>query len=167
MIEEKAVDRFQNEKVGEVSIRYPKMSDAEDLLDYVNSVIDEEVFALHEEKDMDWEIESLADMLKNIKKRQSIALVVEVEGEVIGMGNISRNSGALSHTGELGCGLKEKFRGKGIGTRLMKALLREAVEKLDLEIIELRVYSTNEPARNFYEKAGFEKVGKIEDGGMS
>ncbi len=160
------VDRIQIDGIGEVLIRYPEMDDAEDLLDYTNSVIDEGVLALDEEKDMDWEVESLADTLKDIERGQSIALVVEVGGEVMGMGNISKDSGALSHTGELGFGLKEEIRGRGIGTELMRILLREAVERLDLEIVKLEVYRTNEPALSLYKKVGFEKVGTIEDGGF-
>lgn len=66
------------------------MSDAEGLLDYLNSFIDEEVFALDQEKDMDWEIGSLANTLKDIERGQSVALVVEVDGKIMGMGNISK-----------------------------------------------------------------------------
>lgn len=164
MIVGKIVDKFQVDGIGEVLIRYPKMSDAEGLLDYLNSVIDEEVFAVDKEKDMDWEIGGLTNTLGDIERGQSVALVVEVDGRVMGMGNISKNSGALSHTGELGCGHKKGIRGKEIGTKLVKDLFKEAVERLDLEIVELRVYSTNEPAQNLYEKVGFEEVGTIENG---
>lgn len=65
-----------------------------------------------------------------------------------------------SHRGGLGMGLLPEFRGKGVGSKLLKAVLDHA-KKFGLEKVELNVYTTNEPAIALYKKFGFEQEGLI------
>lgn len=65
-----------------------------------------------------------------------------------------------SHRGSLGMGLLPEFRGQGIGSQLLKAVLDQA-KKFGLEKIELNVYSSNAPAIALYKKLGFEQEGLI------
>ena len=163
MLSGKPVKRFEVEGIGEVVLRYPQMSDVKDLMDCLNTIMAEEVFALTEEKELDQEIEWLADQMKEIEKGKAVALVVEVGDKVLGMGDISKMSGASSHVGKLGCGLMEKIRGKGIGTKLLRTLINEGRERLGIDLVVLKVYHTNAPARGLYRKIGFEEAGRIED----
>lgn len=51
-----------------------------------------------------------------------------------------------------------KYRGMGIGTKLMEALIKRAAE-LGLQDIILEVRESNSAAIDLYKKSGFEKIG--------
>lgn len=65
-----------------------------------------------------------------------------------------------SHRGGLGMGLLPDYRGKGIGSMLLKAVLDHA-KKSGLEKVQLHVYTSNTPAVALYKKFGFEQEGLI------
>ncbi len=54
--------------------------------------------------------------------------------------------------------LRRKFRGQGIGTALMRHVLREAM-RLGARRATLEVRASNEPARRLYERLGFHVAG--------
>lgn len=58
------------------------------------------------------------------------------------------------HTGMLGMGLLEPYRGKGLGTQMMQACF-DAAARIGLERIELQVYASNAGAIALYRKFGF------------
>ena len=66
----------------------------------------------------------------------------------------------LHHRGGLGMGVLPGYRGKGIGTLLLKETIRQA-EEFGLEKVELHVYTTNENAIALYKNLGFEEEGII------
>lgn len=92
------------------------------------------------------------------------------KGNVVATAAVEENAGAVglcdvgrtfpgsysSHRGELGITVRKEYRGKGVGTEL----LRQTIEKCrgKFEVIELRVFSIN-PARKLYEKFGFRTYG--------
>lgn len=65
-----------------------------------------------------------------------------------------------AHRGSLGMGILPGYRGKGIGRRLLSAVLDHA-KKFGLEKVELTVYHTNTDAIALYEKLGFEHEGVV------
>ena len=68
------------------------------------------------------------------------------------------------HVGELGILLVKYYRGMGLGKFMMRYMIKEAHQKLKLEIITLKVYSKNKPAIRLYRKLGFKVAGKIPKG---
>jgi Acetyltransferases len=52
----------------------------------------------------------------------------------------------------------EEFRGKGIGTALMKRSVQSMKEEYGAEEVYLEVRISNAPAIHLYEKLGFKKV---------
>lgn len=93
-------------------------------------------------------------VLSNIAKNVS-QLVALSGNDVIGWCDISpmRLEG-FTHCGTLGMGVRQDFRGLGIGTRLLEQTISEARE-MGLERIELEVFASNAAAIKLYEKAGF------------
>ncbi len=165
MLAGRVVERFEiNGK--KVVIRYPRFTDVKDLMEYYNSLIEERAFVgmqkkVSFEKELDW----ICNMLKNIETKKAVALVLEVDGKVVGMANVTRNKyDSQRHIGKLGIGIRKEFRGIGLGKRLMKAILREAKRILKLKIVTLEVYSPNKVAIRLYKKFGFKEVGRIKGG---
>lgn len=66
----------------------------------------------------------------------------------------------LSHRGGLGMGLLTEYRGKGLGSKLLTAVLDHS-KRFGLEKVELQVYTSNAPAIALYKKCGFEEEGRI------
>ncbi|MGD0804236.1 MAG: GNAT family N-acetyltransferase [Candidatus Bathyarchaeia archaeon] len=81
------------------------------------------------------------------------------QGNVIGWCDISPgNNEGFTHSGRLAMGVIKKYRGRGIGKRLLINAIAE-VKKKGIERIELEVYSSNIPALTLYEKHGFVREG--------
>jgi RimJ/RimL family protein N-acetyltransferase len=86
--------------------------------------------------------------------------VVLIDSEIGGWCDVIPNSrrAAQAHCGTLGMGLLPRFRGQGIGRRLMQRTLGAALE-FGLTRIELTVRETNVNAIALYKKFGFEAEG--------
>lgn len=95
-----------------------------------------------------------AFVLNNIKEDwpHFIALV---DGVIVGWCDISSlHRPALSHSGSLGIGVVNRYRGMGIGKALMQAALQKAKDD-GLTRIELTVRQNNIRAIALYTKLGF------------
>ena len=80
--------------------------------------------------------------------------VVEVDGEPAGRLYVHRGPSDIRI---MDIALAPAFRGRGIGTRLLRALIAEAEEsgrKLSIHV------ETNNPARRLYERLGFRPAGE-------
>lgn len=64
----------------------------------------------------------------------------------------------LAHQSLFAIIVDEKYRGKGVGTKLMEELIKLAKEQFKLEMMHLEVYDKN-PAIRLYERLGFKKYG--------
>jgi RimJ/RimL family protein N-acetyltransferase len=97
-------------------------------------------------------------VMNNIAKGH--AQFVAISGrEVVGWCDIRPNSHfTCGHSGMLGMGLLPVFRGKGIGTLLIRATINEA-RRQGLTRIELTVFTDNARAIALYEKVGFTTEG--------
>jgi putative acetyltransferase len=86
-------------------------------------------------------------------------LVAEVDGRVVGMAGLHVKRGKLRHSGEIGMMVHDAYQGRGIGRRLLQALLDLADIHLGLVRVELEVFSDNPRAVKLYESLGFEHEG--------
>ena len=90
-----------------------------------------------------------------------LAIVAEVEGEVVGMLNVRRAPRRrLAHRCVFGMGVDEPWRGRGVGDALLTTLVAWAEAHPELEKIGLGVMAENEPAVRLYEKHGFREEGR-------
>lgn len=79
--------------------------------------------------------------------------------EVVGWADVSPLSRlTIEHRGMLGMGIIPEYRGKGIGSMLLKEVISLCRAK-GLEKIELDVYAENSAAIALYKKFGFEDEG--------
>lgn len=86
--------------------------------------------------------------------------VATLDGQLVGMAGLHVNSRKARHTGSLGIMVHDQFQGRGIGRKLMEALLDTADNYLGLVRVELEVYPDNARAIRLYEDLGFEHEGR-------
>lgn len=147
-----------------VVLRRPRWEDLDDLLNFINSLIEEKADITMEEKvSRDTEADWLGKKLADIEKGEVICFVAEVNGKVIANSEVAKRKGHMSHVGHLGIAIKAGYRGIGIGTMLMKTLIEES-RKAGLKVLVLDVFDTNKTAKILYEKMEFKEVGRIPKG---
>ena len=84
------------------------------------------------------------------------ALVACVDAEIVGslgLGVVQRPR--RRHVAELGMAVRDDWQGKGAGTALLRAAIDLADDWLNVERIELTVYTDNVPAITLYQRFGF------------
>lgn len=112
--------------------------------------------------------EQLNQYIKGANKEYSQAYIYKVilteTNETIGhisLNNVDINNRS-ARIGKVLIGDKS-IRGKGVGERMVKAILKIAFNNLSLHKVGLGVFDFNEPAIRSYEKVGFVKEGLIRD----
>lgn len=91
---------------------------------------------------------------------RAVSMVAEYEGKVAGYINVYSNSewGPFAHQGYpeiVDFGVLEKYRKKGIGSKLMDAAERVAAEYADMVYLGVGLYSSYGSAQRMYVKRGY------------
>ena len=89
----------------------------------------------------------------------SVELVADSDGLIVGSAGLACQAGRRRHVGLIGIGVHDGWQGRGVGTRLMQALIEIADDWLDLRRLELIVYADNDRAIGLYERLGFVREG--------
>jgi len=152
-----------------VVLREAERRDLEKLLAFINGLVSEkrrdessQLFTgfesrIRKRQEAEW----LDDLVRRIRKGDTVSVLAEVEGEIVGNGEISRGSyRETRHHGHLALTLRGAYRGLGIGREMVKTLLTEA-RRQGLRTVHVEFLSTNKAAAHVYEKVGFRKVGNI------
>lgn len=147
-----------------VILRKPRWEDLDDLLGFINSLVEEDADILREtpvarEEEADW----LGKRLASIEKGETIGIVAEVDGKVVANSEVMKRGGLMSHLGVLGIAVKKSYRGIGIGNELMETLIEES-RKAGLKVLVLEVFGSNKVAKSLYAKMGFKDAGRIPKG---
>lgn len=103
--------------------------------------------------------ESLA--LANLAAGGGLALVVEVEGRIVGQCMVERRRGPYEqHRGEVSIAIRAGYRGEGLGRALMQTAVDWA-RAVRLAKLTLGVFPGNEPALALYRAMGFVEEGRL------
>ena len=87
-------------------------------------------------------------------------LVADLNGRHIGYIDLRQNMRPrLMHSGQIGMMVHPDYWGQGVGSALMTAALDLADNWLNLQRINLEVYTHNEAAKHLYQKFGFDIEG--------
>jgi RimJ/RimL family protein N-acetyltransferase len=158
------LNKFKSKGGHNVTLRTPSWRDLDDLLEFINSLVEEDAMIGRDSKvTRDEEVDWLAERLKNLEKDRNAQIVAEVDGVVIGSCELSPGGGRMRHVGSLGISILKGYRNLGIGQEMMKELEKHA-DNLGIKIITLQVFSINERAIHVYRKMGFNEVGIIQRG---
>lgn len=148
----------------EVILRAPRWSDLDEMLAFVNSLVEEGAEIGTNKKitrhdSIDW----LAKHLTDVEKDEKIAVVAEVEGRFVGQLEVRFSRDSSRHVGRIIISILDKYRDLGIGTEMMKEA--ETQSRLQgLNILTLKVFASNERALHLYRKIGYNIVGIIPKG---
>ena len=86
--------------------------------------------------------------------------IARENGKIVGNAHFTgMTQERLKHRGTVGISVLKAEWGKGIGSRLMEAVMDFARNTAHIEIITLEVRSDNLRAIDLYKKFGFEKIG--------
>ncbi len=144
-----------------VVLRTPKWEDLDDLLELINSLVEEKAEIVMDEKlSREQEVEWLSGALLSLEKGEIFFLVAEVDGKVVASSDLHVGKGSQRRAGAVGIAIKSGFRGLGIGTRVMRAIVKEA-QRISLKVLVLSVFATNKRAIHVYEKVGFVQTGRV------
>jgi L-amino acid N-acyltransferase YncA len=101
-----------------IEIRPPKMSDLKSLLAMINSLVEEKAMITIQKKvTLGQERKYLKRIIKD---KESIHLLLLINGEVMGKVEIAKLKNIRNHIGELGISIKKEVRGLGLGEKLFK-----------------------------------------------
>lgn len=93
-------------------------------------------------------------------------LVVELDGVVVGWASLSEWSDrcAYSDTAEISLYVKQEFWGRGIGRKLLEAIIQEG-NKVGLHTVIARIAVDNNESIHLHESVGFEHIGIMREVG--
>lgn len=102
-------------------------------------------------------IEYVRSMIKN---GYPLYVALDSQRQVVGWCDVvpKRHEG-MNHVGVLALGVKKEYRGRGLGTRLLKHAIAHAA-RMGLEKIELEVFESNRLALRLYQEFGFVLEGR-------
>jgi RimJ/RimL family protein N-acetyltransferase len=141
-------------------IRQIQIEDAAAFASVIQAVEIESEFMLYEPYERRVSPEIQEKMIRTLTAGEnSNIFVAENQGELVGyliaIGGTARRT---SHSANIVIGIREKFCGQGIGTRLFEELENWARQR-NLHRLELSVISTNTAGLALYKKMGFEVEG--------
>ena len=148
-------------KTGKLILRPATMKDAQD---YFECHLDKEAKRnfMHVPKNLNEAKKELGDSLKEMNKKKPTQemLAIIFEGDIAGFIWLSDiDYGFLKHKAGVGYGVKESFRGKGIGTAALKAVTDYAFKKYKLQRMATVTRTFNKPSARILEKAGYKLEG--------
>ena len=147
----------------EMTIRSAEKKDAQQLIDYLQTVRGESDNLLAGANDSLISIEQEEVFIENfIKAKTSVFLIGLVDDIIVCSGSLSGNTRERnSHHGTVAMSVLKEYWGVGVGTALMNALVDFAKNTGKLEILHLGVKADNERGINLYKKTGFEEIGRF------
>ena len=94
-------------------------------------------------------------------------LVAEAEGQVVGFGslNVFNPRKAYDHVADFSLYVERSWRGKGVGGRLLQALIGRA-RQIGFHKMVLSAFSFNNAGMALYERHGFRVVGIFKEQGL-
>jgi RimJ/RimL family protein N-acetyltransferase len=148
-------------------IRYLCREDAEKMAEYITTLSQERTYISYQGEvlTLDQERKNLAENLENIEKRKCVFLLAFIGDQLVGVTDADTLKRAESHVASMGITVAKAYRGKGIGSLLLKTLLAEIKNQLpQVILVILEVFLLNERAIAMYKKYGFVEYGHLPKG---
>lgn len=142
----------------QIIYRKLRVEEAQKFWDMMNELDKETKFMMYEvgeREEKTVNLQALECQIQNSIEDNDFLLIAEVEGEIVGYLSAERGvPNRIKHTAYVVTGVREKYRGCGIGKELFQRLDFWAKEN-DVTRLELTVICNNIIAKKLYEKNGF------------
>lgn len=142
----------------QIIYRKLRVEEAQKFWDMMNELDKETKFMMYEvgeREEKTVNLQALECQIQNSIEDNDFLLIAEVEGEIVGYLSAERGvPNRIKHTAYVVTGVREKYRGCGIGKELFQRLDSWAKEN-DVTRLELTVICNNIIAKKLYEKNGF------------
>ncbi len=148
----------------EVVLRRAVPDDAEAVLAYMHDTLPEVTpYICTTPEEFDYTVEQERELLaKQDAATGALWMIAESAGRIVGSLNASPiRRRRLAHVALLGMTLRPEFRGVGLGTKMMSALIEWCERHPVTELLQLEVYADNERAQRLYRKLGFVEAGRV------
>jgi RimJ/RimL family protein N-acetyltransferase len=158
----KILRKFNAKDGKNVILRTPKWKDLDDLLELINSLVDEKAEIYITEKfTREEEAKWLLEVITSLEKDEEFFLTAEVDKKVVALADFQIKKGDKEHrVGAIGIIVKKGYRNLGIGTEILKTILEQAAF-FGLRNLTINVFATNKRAIHVYKKVGFIESGII------
>lgn len=142
-----------------MEIRKIQMKDAHNYLSMLLNLDNETKFMMFEPGERSTDINIVKNIIEKSINGENLVLVATDNEDIIGFLSVQRGiPKRIKHTAYIIVGIREAFRGKGIGSKLFSELDIWAREN-DVTRLELSVICSNNIAKHLYEKNGFQIEG--------
>lgn len=139
----------------EIDIRYSDLSDGRYLKEWLTDPTIRRWFPILDEPEIDDAVQRWIGF-----SRYKCSLTALYQGVPCGISTLYLQPyRKLAHQCEFGIIVGSDYRGKGIGTQLMRNIEYLAKDKFHIELLHLQVYIDN-PAIHLYERMGFKEFGR-------
>ncbi len=145
----------------EIVIRSCTVEDAEGLVELSRGLIAWE-YSSSEPDEFAADVATMQGDIEKITREQGLLRLVAVDdGKVVGGLDFSSPARKrLRHRGRFGITVASDYRGHGVGTALIEAMLEWAREHPTIEKVRLSVLAVNVRAIRLYERLGFVEEGR-------
>lgn len=138
-----------------MNIRTLKKHDAEDYLNLMRQLDRESEYMLYEIDERKTTVSQMAERIEDIHHTGGVLLGAYEADRLVGFVSLDRGfANRIRHSGYVVIGVLKAASGKGIGSKLLKALDDQA-RKLDISKLELTVMAHNERAHHLYLRLGY------------
>jgi RimJ/RimL family protein N-acetyltransferase len=138
-----------------LTMRYTQPQDAEHLKAWLSDPEVSHWFPMYNEAEIDDAVRRWISF-----SRVKSSLTAELNGVPCGIVTLYVQAyKKLMHQSEFGIIVASGMRGKGIGSFLLRSMMRLAKEQFHLELVHLQVYAEN-PAIRLYKRFGFREFGR-------
>lgn len=142
-----------------MKIRRCEINDADNMLKMLLELDKETEYMLFEADERPNDINRVKAMINQSINGDNLLLIATEDDNIIGFLSAQRGIiRKIKHTAYIVVGIREKFRGKGIGKKLFCELDLWAKEN-NISRLELTVMCPNSMAKQLYDKNGFEVEG--------
>lgn len=142
-----------------MKIRRCEINDADNMLKMLLELDKETEYMLFEADERPNDINRIKAMINQSINGDNLLLFAIEDNNIIGFLSAQRGiTRKIKHTAYIVVGIREKFRGKGIGKKLFCELDLWAKEN-NISRLELTVMCPNSTAKQLYEKSGFDIEG--------
>ena len=142
-----------------MKIRRCEINDADNMLKMLLELDKETEYMLFEADERPNDINRIKAMINQSINGENLLLIATEDDNIIGFLSAQRGTlRKIKHTAYIVVGIRERFRGKGIGKKLFCDLDLWAKEN-NISRLELTVMCPNSTAKQLYEKSGFEVEG--------